>query len=120
ALAGLAEIRRQVLEARQTGTAPVEDLGPLLEDLAAAEEAVQSTEAERERLRRTSRERNQVTLLGQAVIGRLPTSPEDDGGRVVTGGASPGWAPGRTPPNERTALSTGPERVAFGVIILIR
>jgi Ca-activated chloride channel family protein len=76
ALAGLAEIKRQVLEAKSSGSAPPRELSALVADLAAAEEAVQSSAAERERIRRSLRERSQVTLLGHSSVSRLPIDDE--------------------------------------------
>lgn len=78
ALAGLSEIKRQVLEAQQNGAAPRAELDDLIDDLDTATEAVQSGAAERERLRRSLRERSQVTLLGQSAAGRYPTLVDED------------------------------------------
>jgi Ca-activated chloride channel family protein len=78
ALAGLAEMKRQVLEALHGGAAPEVGLRELIDDLGEAEAAVQSSAAERERVRRTLRERSQVTLAGHSQVGRLPTSSDDD------------------------------------------
>jgi Ca-activated chloride channel family protein len=78
AQAGLAEIKRQVLEARDRGAAPRDELGLLIDDLSSAEDAVTSSEAEHERVRRSLRERSQVTLLGHAIAGRAPSFAEED------------------------------------------
>jgi Ca-activated chloride channel family protein len=78
ALAGLSEIKRQVLEAQRNGAAPSAELDGLIQDLTSAAEAVQSTAAERERIRRSLRERSQVTMQGQSVVSRMPTSGDDD------------------------------------------
>jgi len=72
AAAGLDDVRRQVSAARAASGAGAEDLDAMLSDLAEAEGAVRSSAAERERIRRRLKERNQVTLLGHSTLVRAP------------------------------------------------
>ena len=72
AVAGLDEVRRQVAAARTAGGAGAEELDAMLHDLADAENAVRASAAEREKIRRRLKERNQVTLLGQSTLVRAP------------------------------------------------
>jgi len=76
AVAGLDEVRRQVAAARAAGGAGSDDLDELLRDLGEAEGAVRASEAERERVRRRLKERNQVTLLGHSTLVRAPFDDE--------------------------------------------
>ena len=76
AVSELAAVKQQVIAAReQLGTAGPA-LDQLLDDVAAAENAVARSAAERESIRRRLRERSQITLLGQSHLARLP--PGDD------------------------------------------
>lgn len=72
AVAGLDEVRRQVAAARGAGGAGADDLDAMLRDLAEAENAVRASAAEREKIRRRLKERNQVTLLGHSTLVRAP------------------------------------------------
>jgi Ca-activated chloride channel family protein len=72
----LARVRARVLESRERREASPEVVSALLAEMAAAEEAVQKSAAERERLRRGMREQSHVTLLGRSVVSRLPS--DDD------------------------------------------
>lgn len=76
ALATLVKIRERVLEAVDRREAPGELLDALLADMAAAEEAVQKSAAERARLRRNMREQSHVTLVGRSVVSRLPVDED--------------------------------------------
>ena len=78
ALAGLREVEAQLIAARAQGQVAAEELAPLLEDVAAAAEAVQRSAAEREKIRRRMRERSQVTLLGHSTLARLPPVGDED------------------------------------------
>jgi Ca-activated chloride channel family protein len=77
AVAGLEEVRRQVSAARAGAGAGADDLDAMLRDLTDAEDAVRASAAEREKIRRRLKERNQVTLLGQSTLVRLPFGEED-------------------------------------------
>lgn len=72
ALAGLDDIRRQVAAARTATGAGGEDLDAMMRDLTDAENAVRASAAEREKIRRRLKERNQVTLLGHSTLVRAP------------------------------------------------
>ncbi len=76
ALAALAEVRKFVLSVKKNNLADEADLEELLEQMAEAENAVARSAAERERARRSMRERSHITLLGQSTVRRLPT--DDD------------------------------------------
>ena len=76
ALAALGEVRKAVLDAKKGQRADPAELELLLEDMAEAENAVARSAAERERARRTMRERSHITLLGQSTVRRLPTDDE--------------------------------------------
>jgi len=76
ALAALGEVRKAVLDAKKRKLADPAELEQLLEDMAEAENAVARSAAERERARRTMRERSHITLLGQSTVRRLPTDDE--------------------------------------------
>jgi Ca-activated chloride channel family protein len=76
ALAHMGEIRRQVADARDRGLVDRREMDQLMADMAAAEEAVAKGPAERERARKSLRERSHITMLGQSQVGRLPT--DDD------------------------------------------
>lgn len=76
AVAGLDEVRRQVAAARSAGSAGSDDLDAMMRDLTDAEDAVRASAAEREKIRRRLKERNQVTLLGQSTLVRLPFDDE--------------------------------------------
>jgi Ca-activated chloride channel family protein len=72
ALALLAAVRREVQAAHKADLADRTALAGLLEDMTAAEQAVAKSSAERERARRTMRERSHITLLGQSTLAKLP------------------------------------------------
>lgn len=72
AMAGVEEVRRQVAAARTAAGAGVDDLDAMLRDLGEAEGAVRASAAEREKIRRRLKERNQVTLLGHSTLVRAP------------------------------------------------
>jgi hypothetical protein len=76
ALGTLVKIRERVLEAAEKKQASRELCDALLVDMAAAEEAVQKSAAERARLRRNMREQSHVTLVGRSVVSRLPREDE--------------------------------------------
>lgn len=76
ALATLFKIRDRVREAVDRQEAAPDLLQMLLADMAAAEEAVQKSAAERARLRRNMREQSHVTLVGRSQVSRLPA--DDD------------------------------------------
>ncbi|HTM23516.1 MAG TPA: hypothetical protein VL172_23495, partial [Kofleriaceae bacterium] len=76
ALARMAEVRRLVADARDRGQAEGAAMDEILADMAAAEEAVAKGPAEREKARKSLRERSHITMLGQSQVGRLPT--DDD------------------------------------------
>lgn len=72
ALAALHEIKDEVLAAQLNDRADATALDDLLADIAAAEQAVAKSKSERERARRSMRERSHITLLGHSTIQRLP------------------------------------------------
>jgi len=72
ALETLVKIRERVLEAGDKKKASAEVIEALVADMAAAEEAVQKSAAERARLRKNMREQSHVTLVGRSVVSRLP------------------------------------------------
>jgi Ca-activated chloride channel family protein len=76
-LADLATVRRQVTTARAGADAIGAELDALLADLSAAEQAIRSSAAEREDIRRRLRERSQLTLLGQSSLVRFPVGDEE-------------------------------------------
>ena len=76
AAAGLDDVRRQVAAARTSGGAGADDLEAMLRDLTDAENAVRASAAEREKIRRRLKERNQVTLLGHSTLVRAPFDDE--------------------------------------------
>jgi Ca-activated chloride channel family protein len=76
ALAALSAIKEEVVTLRHCDLADPGSLDALLADIAEAEEAVAKSSAERERARRSMRERSHITLLGHSTIRRLP--PGDD------------------------------------------
>ncbi|WP_428261077.1 vWA domain-containing protein [Haliangium sp.] len=77
ALAALGEIKAEVLQLEQSGEADGPALAELMADIAEAEGAVVKSSAERERARRSMRERSHITLLGQSAARPLPP-PDDD------------------------------------------
>jgi hypothetical protein len=77
ALAALADVKRQVVEARDQRNAAEAAANELLEDIEAAEQAVAKSAQEREKIRRNMKERSQITLLGQSTVRRLPPSDDD-------------------------------------------
>ncbi len=77
ALAALADIKRQVVEARDQRNTAEAAANELLEDIELAEQAVAKSAAEREKIRRSMKERSQITLLGQSTIRHLPDSDDD-------------------------------------------
>lgn len=76
ALSELAQVKQQVNAAREQLGAAGPALDQLLVDLAAAENAVVRSAAERESIRRRMRERSQITLLGHSHLARLPLDDE--------------------------------------------
>lgn len=72
ALAALGDIKADVAQARDEERADPEALDQLLRDIAEAEGAVVKSSAERERARRSMRERSHITLMGQSTVRRLP------------------------------------------------
>jgi uncharacterized protein YegL len=77
ALAALGEIKTEVLRLRSEDRADPRALDQLLQDIAEAEAAVVKSSAERERARRSMRERSHITLLGQSTVRRLPPGEEE-------------------------------------------
>jgi uncharacterized protein YegL len=77
ALAALGDIKAEVLRLRSEDRADPEALGQLLQDIAEAEAAVVKSSAERERARRSMRERSHITLLGQSTVRRVPPGEEE-------------------------------------------
>jgi Ca-activated chloride channel family protein len=77
ALAALGEIKTEVLRLRSEDRADPGALDQLLQDIAEAEAAVVKSSAERERARRSMRERSHITLLGQSTVRRLPPGEEE-------------------------------------------
>jgi Ca-activated chloride channel family protein len=77
ALAALGEIKAEVLRLRSEDRADPRALDQLLQDIAEAEAAVVKSSAERERARRSMRERSHITLLGQSTVRRLPPGEEE-------------------------------------------
>jgi uncharacterized protein YegL len=77
ALAALGDIKSEVLGLRAEDRADPEALDQLLRDIAEAEGAVVKSSAERERARRSMRERSHITLLGQSTVRRLPPGEEE-------------------------------------------
>jgi uncharacterized protein YegL len=76
AVAALGEIKAEVLRLQREDLADVEALEQLAQDIAEAEAAVAKSSAERERARRSMRERSHITLLGQSTVRRVP--PEEE------------------------------------------
>jgi Ca-activated chloride channel family protein len=77
ALAALGEIKAEVLRIRGEDQADPRALDQLVQDIAEAEAAVVKSSAERERARRSMRERSHITLLGQSTVRRLPPGEEE-------------------------------------------
>jgi hypothetical protein len=77
ALAALSAIKEEVVTLRHCDQADPGALDALLADIAEAEEAVAKSSAERERARRSMRERSHITLLGHSTIRRLPPGDEE-------------------------------------------
>lgn len=76
ALAALGEIKADVLGLKNEDRADPGALEQLLQDIAEAEAAVAKSSAERERARRSMRERSHITLLGQSTVRRVPPDEE--------------------------------------------
>ncbi len=76
ALAVLGAVRREVMAAQKGDRADRAALAELVEEMTAAEQAVAKSSAERERARRTMRERSHITLLGHSTITKLPKDEE--------------------------------------------
>jgi hypothetical protein len=72
----LGAVRREVDAAEKGDQANRAALTELIEEMAAAEQAVAKSSAERERARRSMRERSHITLLGHSTITRLPSDEE--------------------------------------------
>jgi len=77
ALAALGEIKVEVQRIQSEDLADTRALDQLLQDIAEAEAAVVKSSAERERARRSMRERSHITLLGQSTVRRLPPGEEE-------------------------------------------
>lgn len=77
ALAALTQIKGEVKALCQHDLADRRALDSLLADIAEAETAVAKSSAERERARRSMRERSHITLLGHSTMRRLPPGDED-------------------------------------------
>lgn len=77
ALAALGEIKAEVTALKDSDLADEKALEELLQDIAEAENAVAKSSAERERARRSMRERSHITLLGHSTMRRLPPGDED-------------------------------------------
>lgn len=77
ALAALAEVRREVEQARDLGDILSGEARALVDDMTAAEDAIAHSAAEREKIRRGLKERSQITLLGRSAVRRLPTRDDD-------------------------------------------
>lgn len=78
ALAALSEIKTEVQALRGSRKADDEALGELLAEIEEAENAVAKSSAERERARRTMRERSYITLLGHSTMRRLPGQDDEN------------------------------------------
>ena len=76
ALATLNEVREVVIDMRDEQRADPQTVSGLLHDIAEAQQAVAMSSEERDRARRSMRERSHITLLGQSTVRRLPQ--EDD------------------------------------------
>lgn len=77
ALAALNDIKAEVIDLRDRDMADKESLQGLLEDISEAENAVVKSSAERERARRSMRERSHITLLGHSTLRRVPPLEEE-------------------------------------------
>ncbi|GAB4570566.1 MAG: VWA domain-containing protein [Haliangiales bacterium] len=77
ALAALSDTKADVLALIERDLASQTALQALIEDIEEAERAVVKSSAERERARRSMRERSHITLLGQSMIHR-PVPPAED------------------------------------------
>lgn len=75
AVATLNEVRSVVAEARENHRADDSALAALLANIDEAQDAVAMSSVERDRVRRSMRERSHITLMGQSTMRRLP---EDD------------------------------------------
>jgi hypothetical protein len=76
ALAALCDMKDEIIQLRETDQADPDALDELLRDIAEAEAAVVKSSAERERVRRSMRERSHITMLGHSTVRRLP--PRED------------------------------------------
>ncbi|ACY17609.1 vWA domain-containing protein [Haliangium ochraceum] len=76
ALGALSEIKLEVSQLKESEGADPDALDVLLRDIGEAESAVVKSSAERERARRSMRERSHITLLGQSQTQAAP--PRDD------------------------------------------
>lgn len=77
ALEALAEVKEDIDRERARDRIREQDAQALFEDMAAAEQAIAKSAAEREKIRRGLKERSQITLLGRSVIRRLPTRDDE-------------------------------------------
>jgi Ca-activated chloride channel family protein len=77
ALAALGEMKVEVQRILAEDRADAGALDQLLQDIAEAEAAVVKSSAERERARRSMRERSHITLLGQSNVRRVPPGEEE-------------------------------------------
>jgi uncharacterized protein YegL len=77
ALAALGDIKAEVLQLHEEDRADRNALESLLQDIAEAEAAVVKSSAERERARRSMRERSHITLLGHSTVRRLPPAEDE-------------------------------------------
>lgn len=77
ALAALGDIKAEVERLRAEDRADPEALDQLIQDIAEAEGAVVKSSAERERARRSMRERSHITMLGQSTVRRLPPGEDE-------------------------------------------
>lgn len=77
ALAALGDMKEEIVQLRAANRADPDDLDDLLRDIAEAEAAVVKSSAERERVRRSMRERSHITMLGHSTVRRLPPGEDE-------------------------------------------
>ena len=77
ALRALEDIKAEVISMRDRDMADTQALQSLLDDIGEAETAVVKSSAERERARRSMRERSHITLLGHSTLRRVPPLEEE-------------------------------------------
>lgn len=78
ALASMQVVKKGLLAARDRGDVGQTDADELLTEISLAEDAIARSAAEREKARRTLRERSHLTLIGRSQIRPLPSPDGDD------------------------------------------